>query len=68
MIHHAVQQGMIRVRSHKRIFYIYTVFLQFYSLSYHMVVSGISCPETILNKKRSRGDMSVRISHISKID
>jgi hypothetical protein len=33
-----------------------------------MVVSGISCPETILNKKSSRGDMSVRISHISKID
>ena len=28
-----------------------------------MVVSGISCPETILNKKSSRGDMSVRISH-----
>ena len=45
-----------------------------YIYIYDMVVSGISCPETIfislifkINKKSSRGDMSVRISRISKI-
>ena len=33
-----------------------------------MVVSGINDQEMILNKKKSRWDMSVRISHMSKID
>ena len=42
--------------------------IETYSCLWSMVVSGINDQEMILNKKKSRWDMSVRISHMSKID